>query len=439
MTSAIQVQGLSKKYLIRHKAKRDYTNLREEIYRSAKTLVSRAVGVARGNEVSGNASRAEEFWALKDIDFEIERGGRVGIIGRNGAGKSTLLKILSRITEPTEGRLAITGRVASLLEVGTGFHPELTGRENIFLNGVILGMSKAEIKSRFDQIVAFAEIEKFLDTPVKRYSSGMYTRLAFSVAAHLQTEIMIVDEVLAVGDIGFQRKCLGKMEEAATEGRTILFVSHNMGAVQSLCDRAILLENGKVKKDGSAKEVVRDYMTSAKLENVGQQERGYYVDRALIEKNKTDSVSITGCEIINPQDTELGPRTGDPLRIRIHYSALKQCQSPAFVVIIRDPMGYELLRLSTMPISGFVIERLGESGYVDLDIKMLPLVAGNYSMDIGFVREGIEWIVKLEEVVKFEVEQKDFYGSGLIMDQRRGLLVVPHTWHHENSFSSGQN
>ena len=207
-------------------------------------------------------STHEEFWALKDVSFDIQQGDRVGIIGRNGAGKSTLLKILSRITEPTSGKVSIKGRVASLLEVGTGFHPELSGRENIFLNGAILGMSKVEIKSKFDEIVAFAEVERFLDTPVKRYSSGMYVRLAFAVAAHLEPEILIVDEVLAVGDAQFQKKCLGKMEEVGKEGRTVIFVSHSMPTVTSLCSRAILLESGRVVKEGTTSAVVMHYYTS---------------------------------------------------------------------------------------------------------------------------------------------------------------------------------
>jgi lipopolysaccharide transport system ATP-binding protein len=209
---------------------------------------------------SSTYSTTEEFWALKDISFKVKQGEVIGIIGRNGAGKSTLLKIISRITEPTKGRIRINGRVASLLEVGTGFHPELTGRENIFLNGAILGMGKAEIKRKFDEIVAFAEIEKFLDTPVKRYSSGMYVRLAFAVAAHLEPEILLVDEVLAVGDAAFQKKCLGKMEDVAKEGRTVLFVSHNMVAVQSLCGRGIWLDDGKIVGEGQVNQVVSNYL-----------------------------------------------------------------------------------------------------------------------------------------------------------------------------------
>jgi lipopolysaccharide transport system ATP-binding protein len=209
----------------------------------------------------------EEFWAIKDINFEINQGDKVGIIGRNGAGKSTLLKVLSRITEPTTGKIHINGRIASLLEVGTGFHPELTGRENIFLNGAVLGMRKAEIKNKFDEIVAFAEVEKFLDTPVKRYSSGMYVRLAFAVAAHLEPDVLIVDEVLAVGDVDFQKKCLGKMEEFGNEGRTVLFVSHNIGAIQQLCSRALLLESGKLRLVGNIEEIVDKYLFSTNLES----------------------------------------------------------------------------------------------------------------------------------------------------------------------------
>ena len=229
----IQAENVGKKYKIRHQSVRGYRTLREAVAGSAKNAAKwalSAAGLSRNNGAVDPSPGVEEFWALKEVSFEIKRGEVVGIIGRNGAGKSTLLKILSRITPPTSGRIRISGRVASLLEVGTGFHPELTGRENIFLNGAILGMTRAEIKSKFDEIVAFAEVEKFLDTPVKRYSSGMYVRLAFAVAAHLEPEILIVDEVLAVGDAEFQKKCLGKMNEVSRgEGRTVLFVSHNMG------------------------------------------------------------------------------------------------------------------------------------------------------------------------------------------------------------------
>jgi lipopolysaccharide transport system ATP-binding protein len=260
--TAIRVENLSKTYILRHQQEgARYKALRDVIANGAKSIGLKLLKPL-GKPIV-NPTR-EEFWALKDVSFEIKQGDRVGIIGRNGAGKSTLLKILSRITEPTSGRVALKGRVASLLEVGTGFHPELTGRENIYLNGAILGMSKVEIQRKFDEIVAFAEVEKFLDTPVKRYSSGMYVRLAFAVAAHLEPEILVVDEVLAVGDAQFQKKCLGKMEDVAQqEDRTVLFVSHNMTAVQSLCNRAIWLNAGQIVQQGNADQVISSYCTTA--------------------------------------------------------------------------------------------------------------------------------------------------------------------------------
>jgi lipopolysaccharide transport system ATP-binding protein len=256
----ISVELLGKKYQLAHQSERSrYKTLRDAISFKARD-VRNLLPLRNGNNGSGNATR-EEFWALKDVSFEVKRGEVLGVIGRNGAGKSTLLKILSRITEPTRGRVRIRGRVASLLEVGTGFHPELTGRENIFLNGAILGMGREEIRKKFDEIVDFAGTAKFLDTPVKRYSSGMYVRLAFAVAAHLEPEILIVDEVLSVGDAEFQKKCLGKMQDVASAaGRTVLFVSHNMIAIQSLCPHALLLERGRVKTAGPAASVISSYL-----------------------------------------------------------------------------------------------------------------------------------------------------------------------------------
>ena len=254
----IQSSGLGKSYTISHQHRERYTALRDVLTNRVKN----AWGRIRNSHYYDHDT-VEEFWALKNASFEVKQGDRIGIIGRNGAGKSTLLKILSRITEPTTGRVEITGRVASLLEVGTGFHPELTGRENIFLNGAILGMSQAEIKKKFDEIVAFAEVEQFLDTPVKRYSSGMYVRLAFAVAAHLESEILLVDEVLAVGDAEFQKKCLGKMQDVSTQSeRTILFVSHNMTAIQSLCSKGMLLTKGGIQKMGAIDSVTNEYFSS---------------------------------------------------------------------------------------------------------------------------------------------------------------------------------
>jgi lipopolysaccharide transport system ATP-binding protein len=258
----IRAEGLGKKYAIGHQTERArYVALRDVVARNVRTFLRTGADLLRGRPIV-EGDEVEEFWALKDLSFEVRRGEVVGIIGRNGAGKSTLLKILTRITEPTTGRVEIVGRVASLLEVGTGFHPELAGRENILLNGAILGMTRAEIRRKFDEIVDFAGIERFLDTPVKRYSSGMYIRLAFAVAAHLDPEILVIDEVLAVGDVEFQKKCLGKMAEVAKGGRTVLFVSHNMGAVTRLCSRAMLLSTGRLEMDGDSASVAGHYMSA---------------------------------------------------------------------------------------------------------------------------------------------------------------------------------
>lgn len=289
----IKVEGLSKKFIISHDGPEGYTSLRDVIARKAKRLIGKP------NERRLPATK-EEFYALRNVSFEIQQGDRVGIIGRNGAGKSTLLKLLSRITEPSDGRITIRGRVASLLEVGTGFHPELSGRENIFLNGAILGMGRVEIREKFDEIVAFAEVEKFLDTPVKRYSSGMYVRLAFAVAAHLEPEILVVDEVLAVGDAQFQKKCLGKMEDVSkNDGRTVLFVSHNMSAIQSLCNKGILLNEGQKICEGLMDDVVEKYQNFA----VNKDSQKYWHD--LDEAPGNENARIKSVVLKNPENTNI--------------------------------------------------------------------------------------------------------------------------------------
>jgi len=309
----IQVNNLSKSYIISHEGQERYTALRDVMANKARKLFS----FASTNQQINKSTSKEEFWALKDISFEIQQGDRVGIIGRNGAGKSTLLKILSRITEPTTGEIRIKGRVASLLEVGTGFHPELTGRENIYLNGAILGMSRAEIRRKFDEIVDFAEVEKFLDTPVKRYSSGMYVRLAFAVAAHLEPEILVVDEVLAVGDAQFQKKCLGKMEDVSkNEGRTVLFVSHNMAAIRNLCKDAIYLKAAQLNKHDKVHNVIDYYLNDTisesgliwngkHKENEWLKLHSIYIER---DKNVTKEIYINE-EIVVCIDVEFYKRT----------------------------------------------------------------------------------------------------------------------------------
>ena len=310
MPPIISVQNLGKKYILSHQSKERYTALRDVMVNGAKRFSHK---LRHPFAIPENDPTHEEFWALKDISFDIQQGDRVGIIGRNGAGKSTLLKILSRITDPTVGQIKIRGRVASLLEVGTGFHPELTGRENIYLNGAILGMGKAEIKKKFDEIVAFAEVEKFLDTPVKRYSSGMYVRLAFAVAAHLEPETLIVDEVLAVGDAQFQKKCLGKMEEVGKQGRTVLFVSHNMAMISNLCQKGIVLEAGQLTFQGQISEAVLKYYKGG--------EKNDRANRTFESKTAV----LLGAELLGVGNS-LDVTIHDELVIRMKYKIKRQVE-----------------------------------------------------------------------------------------------------------------
>jgi lipopolysaccharide transport system ATP-binding protein len=294
----VAVENVSKRYLVGHSSTEPgiyrYTNLRDVIAREARNFSRKALDLVRGREIV-QGDEVEEFWALRNVSFDIKQGEIVGIIGRNGAGKSTLLKILSRITEPTEGRVRIRGRVASLLEMGTGFHPELTGRENIFLNGAILGMSQREIRKKFDEIVAFAEVEKFLDTPVKRYSSGMYVRLAFAVAAHLEPEILVIDEVLAVGDPEFQKKSMGKISEVARGGRTILFVSHNHAAIRNFCSHGLLIRAGKALPKADVSSVLNQYALDQQAPALSRWRRPGTLDKPPVRFESID-VRIDGVQ-----------------------------------------------------------------------------------------------------------------------------------------------
>jgi lipopolysaccharide transport system ATP-binding protein len=317
--TVIQVENLSKKYIIGHQqaGAYQYNALRDVIAEGMRSLGRR---IRYPHKVI-TPSNQEEFWALKDVSFEVKQGEVVGIIGRNGAGKSTLLKILSRITEPTTGKIRLKGRVASLLEVGTGFHPELTGRENIFLNGAILGMSKIEINRKFDEIVEFAEISRFLDTPVKRYSSGMYVRLAFAVAAHLDPEILVIDEVLAVGDIQFQKKCLGKMEEVRAIGKTILIVSHNMASIRSLCTQALLLKNGRKDFYGLAQKAIEQY-----LESGGQDAQNFYKWNADTQKNEIIRFIQAKVYLDREENNRDIFDVDEDFKIAVEYEILKEIQ-----------------------------------------------------------------------------------------------------------------
>lgn len=330
----IKAESLSKKYIIGHQQQERYLTLRDTMSQKFKEVGKRLLHPflsSSGQPLMG-FSNTEELWALKHVSFEIQQGDRVGIIGRNGAGKTTLLKILSRITEPTEGRVHIKGRVASLLEVGTGFHPELSGRENIYLNGAVLGMTKAEIKRKFDEIVAFAEVEKFLDTPVKRYSSGMYVRLAFAVAAHLEPEILVVDEVLAVGDAQFQKKCLRKMGEVGKEGRTVLFVSHNLTAIRTLCNRAILLRQGMLVADGSPNDTISKYMVKGVTESNLLRE---WDDEKTAPQNATAVLRrVMVCDDNGKQTDTI--YTDTPFNIEIDYKVKIDGTSVGLNIIIYD-------------------------------------------------------------------------------------------------------
>ncbi len=371
----------------------------------------------------------ETIWALKDVSFEVKRGEVVGIIGRNGAGKSTLLKILSRITEPTSGRAVINGRVGSLLEVGTGFHPELTGRENIYLNGAILGMRRTEIERKFDEIVDFSDIEKFLDTPVKRYSSGMYVRLAFAVAAHLEPEILLVDEVLAVGDTAFQKKCLGKMEDITKKGRTVLFVSHNMLAIENLCPRSIWVDAGKIREDGDSRKLVHAYLSGFGTGKVG-------LDLCSDERHRgTGEIRYTRVEWLNAQKQPVGViRSGDDLVIRLHYHVNEQISNSHFIISISTEIGTIITQIATF-LMGYQIPALEPGpGYIDLEISFLNLMPGRYYISLAiWNQKSGAYHDDLRNCIALDVEASDFYQSGQGIEGRYGIIFLPCKWYFDHS------
>ena len=423
--TVIRVENLSKKYVLRHQEEgRKYKALRDVIANGAKSI-GRTLLKPSGKPAYDPGR--EEFWALKDVSFDIKQGDRVGIIGRNGAGKSTLLKVLSRITEPTNGSIRIKGRVASLLEVGTGFHPELTGRENIYLNGAILGMSKEEIIRKFDEIVAFAEVEKFLDTPVKRYSSGMYVRLAFAVAAHLEPEVLIIDEVLAVGDVQFQKKCLGKMQDVGKEGRTVLFVSHNMSAIESLCNRGILLEAGELYLNDTPEKAIASYL-----------HRAYSTARntSLLQRKDrkgNGKVKISGFRILDDKgNEEQALQSGKDYVLEVQYqnNTAKSINNVTISIDFHDEQNTRVLMLKNSFENSY-LPLVAGSGSAFCKIENLPLANGLYriTLFVAFGEEILDWI---EDAAFVSVDGGDFFGTGSQGNPSHCKVLVRAEWSTAN-------
>jgi lipopolysaccharide transport system ATP-binding protein len=420
MTHAITIEKLSKQYAIEPTQNGRYRTLRESVMLGAAApwaFFKRRLGLAPKR---ADSAPSPSIWALKDVGLEVEPGETVALIGRNGAGKSTLLKVISKITEPTTGRITLRGRVASLLEVGTGFSQELTGRENIFLNGCILGMRRREVQRNFDSIVAFAGVDEFLDTPVKRYSSGMYVRLAFAVAAHLEAEILIVDEVLAVGDMEFQQKCLGKLNEVARSGRSVLFVSHNMAAVQNLCTRGVFLDKGKVIHAGTCARAIQAYLGSTEAGGEGNGKLEHY--RRTNMTRVIETVALGGAEGTSTKAF----LAGEPLRIAISYDAPASVEDPRFGVIVESRDGEPLFFLHTVLQNDKRLV-LPQRGTVYCDIPFLPLVPGQYWM--SFLCAGKEGRVDfLDRPMRIHVEGGDCFGSGRLPPQGAGKFLVQATW-----------
>jgi lipopolysaccharide transport system ATP-binding protein len=413
---AIRVEGLGKKYHIGGKQKQ-YNRLGDQLVAAISSPFRRAGNLLKGGQ--GSASDLDQvFWALKDVSLEVKHGEIIGIIGHNGAGKSTLLKILSQITEPTTGYADLFGRVGSLLEVGTGFHPELTGRENVYLNGSILGMKRTEIDRKFDAIVDFAEIEKFIDTPVKHYSSGMYVRLAFSVAAHLEPEILLIDEVLAVGDVAFQKKSLGKMENVSHEGRTVIFVSHNMNALQRLCPTSILLNHGSLVMQGETSKVIEKYLLAASTETSGP---NISIDLSDQRRNETGSGKIKFASLSYAGDNpDLGyyPYTDGPLQISLEITSESSCSIGSLAVIIFDRYGTKLVNADSLAHGQPVHLKQGVNTF-KICMEQLHLNPGLYTIGLWAANppsEVFDYIssAALFEVVEAEKENIRVRGDGLV-------------------------
>ncbi|MGQ0561629.1 MAG: ABC transporter ATP-binding protein [Gemmatimonadota bacterium] len=418
MSVAIRAAGLAKQYRIGEIGRARYQTLRDTIAQLPRSILGRAP-VQRPQST---------IWALEDVSFELRHGEVLAIIGRNGAGKSTLLKVLSRITEPTRGHADICGRIGALLEVGTGFHPELTGRENVYLNGAILGMRRAEITAQLDEILAFAEVERFADTPVKFFSSGMYLRLAFAVAAHMEPEILIVDEVLAVGDAAFQRKCMGKMSDVARAGRTVVFVSHNMSAVTHLCTSGLVLERGRVDFHGAVRDAVTHYHDLVLSATPGRDGREPHVIFQEEPQPEAD-FSMTRIELLD-EDGHAKPdlATWDRARFRFHFYCRRPVQRGSVVLEIRTLEGARLIVLSTQPDGTMPLSFSAGFQAVDCVIDELPLAAGDYAVAAALAIPNMERLWFRHEAGTFSVLPKDIYGSGHAPVVQRSALALHHSW-----------
>lgn len=429
----IKIENLSKKYIIGHDKAASgmykYHSLRDSLAHTARGIAQRLRHPLSPNT---ETTDIEEFYALKDINLEIEQGDKVGIIGRNGAGKSTLLKILSRITEPTSGKITMNGRVASLLEVGTGFHPELSGRENIYLNGAVLGMTRKEIKKKFDEIVDFAGVEKFLDTPVKRYSSGMYVRLAFAVAAHLDPEILLIDEVLAVGDAEFQKKCLGKMDEVSKQGRTILFVSHNMAPIENLCNKCISLNNGSVSMIGIPSRVIQYYFNTF---NTNTSSTSAIVDLLTLKRPLTTYITaLKRLRLLNSRNEETNKfMMGECIVLEIEYELDKIPPHPAVGINFFMMDGRKLF--ATCSLASLMTYKLGtkKSGIFKCTIEELPLIAGKYYIDLSMSITSDMMIDYIERAMCFELFERDIFNTGWVPHIENGLFWIRADWKLEEA------
>ena len=413
---AVEAEGLSKLYKLGQRE--SYSTLRDVLGRVT-SMPSRMLG--RGRDAATREKPQGSFWALRDVSFDVRHGDVLGVIGRNGAGKSTLLKVLTRITQPTEGRAEIHGRAGSLLEVGTGFHPELTGRENVYLNGSILGMKKHEIETKFDGIVEFSEIERFLDTPVKRYSSGMYVRLAFAVAAYMEPEILIVDEVLAVGDVAFQKKCLGKMGDAASSGTTVLLVSHNMAAIESLCSRAMLLEKGRLHHIGETAEVVEEYLSL--VSTVASRDLADRSDRQGDGRLRFERIGFRSND--GEQYSDMA-QCGRDLEFRADFTSDGDLRNVNASMAVYAPSGQCLIVLDS-DMAGFKIDPVPTQGSLSCRIPRLPLAPGQYYLNI-FCTAGGEIVDWVQNAAEFTVEAGDFFGSGKLPPAGHGGLLVEQQW-----------